>query len=74
MNDDREDCAVCGGMLSLESCWCCLGAGGFHECDEDSCCCLDPEELNDVCEECQGTGEDLVCPNARHHPPQEDAP
>ena len=39
-----------------DTCWMCHGEGGFHDCGEDCCCCLDKEEITDVCEECGGTG------------------
>jgi hypothetical protein len=71
---DSEYCRICNTMLESESCWSCMGAGGFHNCGEDTCCCLDPEELDDVCEECEGAGASLVCPNAMCHQPQEDTP
>ena len=37
-------------------CWYCHGEGGFHDCGEDCCCCADPEEITDVCPECDGEG------------------
>jgi hypothetical protein len=38
------------------TCWDCGGEGGYHDCGEDCCSCLDPE--NDMeCETCGGTGE-----------------
>ena len=70
--DAREYCAICGCMLEVESCWYCLGDQGFHECGEDTCACLDPDEVTEICEECQGEGCYLVCPNARQHPSQEE--
>ncbi len=39
-----------------DSCWHCLGEGGFHECGEDCCCCADPDEITETCPECGGTG------------------
>ena len=68
---DDEHCAVCGCILERESCWQCMGAGGWHDCGEDTCPCLDPE-IDEWCEECEGNGEYLSCPNAMHHPRQED--
>lgn len=38
-----------------ETCWSCFGEGGYHDCGEDTCCCLDKGN-NNVCEECGGTG------------------
>lgn len=27
-----------------ETCWICGGAGGHHDCGEDTCCCLDGDD------------------------------
>jgi len=62
-------CPVCGEVVAIEICWYCHGDGGFHDCGEDCCCCLDPEDdLNEWCPECEGHGEYSVCPNAANHP------
>lgn len=66
MEDEFEMCAVCDCMLEIESCWECLGAGGWHECGEDTCCCLHPE-INELCQTCEGSGRYLVCPNVMNH-------
>jgi hypothetical protein len=47
----------------MAPCWQCMGAGGWHDCGEDCCMCLDPDELTEICEECDGTGE-LATPEA----------
>lgn len=39
-----------------EPCWHCLGEGGFHDCGEDTCCCLDKDEITEICPECRGRG------------------
>jgi hypothetical protein len=40
-----------------ETCWQCGGAGGFHDCGEDCCSCLEPElDLNQTCDICGGKG------------------
>ena len=65
---DAAHCPFCGTYMQLEACWECLGAGGFHDCGEDTCCCLDPDERHDLCETCGGTGEYAVCPAANAHP------
>lgn len=44
-----EDCDACGGEGVLG-----------HECGEDTCCCLDPEE-NVPCDYCFGRGWFWVC-------------
>jgi hypothetical protein len=38
------------------TCWACHGEGGYHDCGEDCCCCLDKDEITETCEECGGTG------------------
>ncbi len=40
----------------------CYGEGGHHDCGEDSCCCLDPEEITHPCGYCKGTGTLVWCP------------
>lgn len=42
---------------SDESCYNCHGEGGFHNCGEDCCCCLDKEEITEICPVCGGTGD-----------------
>lgn len=47
--DDEEDltaeCARCGGSVEWLDCWYCGGRGlTHHDCGEDSCCCLHPED------------------------------
>lgn len=41
-------------------CHACHGEGGYHDCGEDACCCLDPEDPNSDdwvwCDECGGAG------------------
>jgi hypothetical protein len=42
-----------------DTCQRCGGAGGYHDCGEDTCCCADPEDVNDdwiTCEDCGGSG------------------
>ena len=49
-------CVKCGQRKNRTSCHVCDGAGVFgHDCGEEVCCCLDPED-NDPCEECRGRG------------------
>jgi hypothetical protein len=63
MTDDYEpaDCHICGGMTQWEDCWMCHGGGGYHDCGEDTCCCLDKESIDFDCGECGGEGGYLVC-------------
>lgn len=41
-----------------DTCQRCGGEGGYHDCGEDTCCCEDPDGLEDwvTCEDCNGTG------------------
>lgn len=60
--DEPDDCPICGHEREWESCWHCHGEGGFHDCGEDCCPCLDAEgDLNETCEGCNGHGGYLVC-------------
>lgn len=60
MSDRRElttdDEPFDGDYGEGESCWYCMGDCGFHECFEDTCFCLNPDELNEICPECHGSG------------------
>lgn len=67
-----ETCEVCGGSTVQESCWQCGGSGAGHDCGEDCCCCLMPED-NITCEECDGIGSYPVCVNLPHTDKQIDA-
>lgn len=54
--NDEPSCPTCGGSMEWETCEQCGGAGRFgHDCGEDTCCCLEPEE-NEPCETCEGHG------------------
>ena len=65
MPDPREDedpnCPRCGSAMERVTCWQCGGEAGFHDCGEDTCMCLDKEELTKACEECGGDGGFMVC-------------
>ena len=54
-------CALCGSSVVWEDCQDC-GGDGFrgHDCGEDPCCCLDPEE-NVPCDICDGKGGWWAC-------------
>ena len=48
-DDDWDDGA--------EVCDDCSGYGYYHDCGEDTCCCLDPDEDDlFVCDSCGGSG------------------
>lgn len=75
-DDDRQMCPRCSkDRLCCEmdrvDCWDCGGEGvSGHDCGEDCCPCLDPEE-NVVCETCNGKGGWWHCPcdaNGVHAP------
>lgn len=53
-------CARCGSSLEIESCDYCEDGYDGHDCGEDCCCCLHPEE-NVECQFCDGTGRWVRC-------------
>lgn len=54
-------CARCGASMDWEECSNCGGDGLVgHDCGEDTCCCMDPEE-NVVCDICDGEGGWQLC-------------
>lgn len=54
-------CARCGSSMTHVDCDECGGDGdNGHDCGEDSCCCLYPEE-NIECSNCDGAGGWLLC-------------
>lgn len=55
-------CDKCHNLKQPATCWYCAGAGGFHDCGDDTCCCLDTEEIHNDCEICDGAGEYMLCP------------
>ena len=48
-------CARCGSSAYWEDCTSCEDGFDGHDCGEDCCCCLQPEE-NVACEYCDGEG------------------
>lgn len=41
-----------------DSCWYCLGDGYYHDCGDDTCCCLEPDFCCQIpCPECNPEGE-----------------
>ena len=65
MPSEREgregECPTCGDDFAWRTCWKCGGEGvDGHNCGEDTCCCLDPED-NRTCDTCDGDGGWNVC-------------
>lgn len=51
---EESYCSFCGSSVDWEDCWDCGGEGySYHDCGEDTCCCLDPQP-NVVCDTCNG--------------------
>lgn len=48
-------CARCGSSCDYQRCGDCEDGLSGHDCGEDCCCCLYPED-NVTCETCDGTG------------------
>ena len=63
-SDGREwdcQCARCGSSVCYWDCDSCGGDGyGYHDCGDDTCCCLHPED-NIVCGICDGHGGWYLC-------------
>lgn len=57
-----DNCEKCSNQKQPAHCWHCAGAGGFHDCGDDTCCCLDPDSFTNECDICDGAGEYMLCP------------
>jgi len=57
-------CNICGTETESTECWKCHGLGGFHDCGDDTCPCLDPS-IDAVCDECHGEGYYPECRNSQ---------
>lgn len=58
-------CKTCSGGLMYVDCYNCAGEGfSHHDCGEDCCCCLDPED-NVTCDICNGNGGWWACPSCQ---------
>lgn len=64
--DDDIGCEICGSPMERVCCWQCGGDGGFHDCGEDCCCCLDKEEITIKCAGCKGVGHYNECLGLPH--------
>lgn len=51
--NNEPSCECCGSSMMWEDCEYCDEGYDGHECGEDTCCCLYPEE-NMVCQICEG--------------------
>ena len=70
-HDASPICRECESDLDWVVCDVCDGSGfSGHDCGEDCCACIDPED-NEVCAECMGVGGWLTCPNPRCGVPME---
>lgn len=66
LEQPEEACERCGHAKWWADCWNCGGEGfSHHDCGEDCCCCLNPED-NVLCDICEGAGGFKVC--AHCHP------
>lgn len=62
--DDDRPCPTCNESLEWVVCQVCDGDGVFgHDCGEDNCPCLEPED-NVACYQCGGDGGWWICPNS----------
>lgn len=59
--DYESSCETCGSCMVRQPCWQCHGKGGFHDCGEDCCVCLDKESITEDCDECDGEGWYSIC-------------
>lgn len=60
--EDYPTCPQCGADMDFVECETCSGEGfDGHDCGEDTCCCLNPEE-NMACGICDGDGGWELCP------------
>jgi hypothetical protein len=59
-NVATKTCEKCGYEKSWRDCYNCDEGFSSHDCGEDSCCCLEPED-NVECDICNGKGGWLAC-------------
>ena len=61
-------CARCGSSIDFARCGNCDEFGNsHHDCGEDCCACLDPDENNVRCDWCGGTGGSWHCISTRDY-------
>ncbi len=60
-----EACPICGEEMDWQRCESCDEGFVGHDCGEDCCCCLDPED-NIKCDICDGKGGYWQCRNVPH--------
>ena len=53
-------CSKCDSEVMWQDCWNCEEGYSYHDCGEDTCCCIDPQP-NVVCDICNGEGGWYVC-------------
>lgn len=66
LDDDGPYCRICGAHEELVDCFQCCGDGGFHDCGECTCNCLDKDEITVDCVECDGRGMYRECTSLPH--------
>lgn len=57
---NEPSCQRCGSSVMWEDCDSCDEGMNGHDCGEDTCCCLEPED-NMACDICEGQGGWYVC-------------
>ena len=55
-----DECEKCHAEKEWKTCYNCEDGFSGHDCGEDCCCCLHPED-NVVCDICEGHGGWYVC-------------
>lgn len=56
----EAQCARCGSSVTWVRCGNCVDGYSHHDCGEDTCCCLYPED-NVRCDWCRGAGGSWHC-------------
>lgn len=53
-------CEHCNSDTEWQDCYDCEDGASYHDCGEDTCCCLDPTP-NVICDTCEGKSGWRVC-------------